>query len=1217
MTDTSKIPFVHIHTHSHYSMLDGMGKIHDLVAKAKAEGMPALALTDHGVMHGAVEFYEECEKQGIKPIIGCEMYVAPRTLKDKVPRTDSSAYHLVLLAKDEDGYKNLMKLTTIAHLEGYYYKPRIDKQVLRKHSKGLIASSACIQGEIVRKGLEDIEKGRATLREYLEIFPKEDFYLEVQKHTHVPDQDAANELIFKLAQEFDLKVIATNDIHYVNADDAIAQDALICLQTGRIMDDPNRLSMRDDNYSMLTVEEMSANFPNNPEVITNTLEITEKCNLKLKLGGIIIPHFPVPDDHTLESYFLEQAYLGINWRYGSEPITSKDLIRNVEPTAEILKITPEIMERAKYELSVIKKMGYQGYFLIVSDYVKWAKNKGIAVGPGRGSGAGSIVCYAFDITELDPLAYGLLFERFLNPDRISMPDIDMDFADSRRGEVIEYVTKKYGKDHVAQIITFGTMAARMAVRDVGRVLGLSYGEVDIIAKLIPAGVHLQEAIDTVPELKELYKSSMNVQQCINIALKLEGVVRHASMHAAGVVISKDSLTEYCPLQEAQKGDISTVTQYSMNPIEHLGLLKMDFLGLSNLSIIQNALRIINKTREQQIVISKLPLDDRDTYNLLSRAETIGVFQLESDGMQRYLRELKPSVFEDIVAMVALYRPGPMQWIQEFIDRKHGRKEITYVHPKAKAALETTYGIIVYQEQVMQMSKDMANFTGGQADALRKAMGKKIKELMEKMGKEFISGCKKNGVEPKIAEDLYQAMQDFAQYAFNKSHAACYALIAYQTAYLKAHYPSEFMAALMTSNKDDLDKLAEEIAECERMGIKVLPPSVSESFEDFGVVKETGNIRFGLSAIKGVGIAVAQDLVEERKIGGIYKDLRDFITRLHGKVINKKSLEALAMSGALDDLGERAELIFNMERILSYASTFQKNKSSGQNSLFGDTTVDLAQLVLEKTKPADKKTRLSWERELLGMYISEHPLSGIAHIIEPHRNIKINEIKPEKENEYVRISGIITSVQVIVTRSNQKMFFVKMEDLAANVEVLVFPKVIEKTNGLWKNDNILSIDGYVSYKDGAPKILAEWAYEVNDKTVPEEFVPKKKRGTWGSKGGYGNGGGNGNSYSSSSSRSSAGGSSGGSSSSSGSSGPINPADMAPKSIQLKVPAGCGKTTLVEIKEILECHRGACKVILQIPEGNSHKTVNVKNMTEASPVVLHKLRDLLGRDNVIVS
>ena len=1180
--------FVHLHVHSHYSMLDGMGKIPDLVAKAKNDGQEALAITDHGVMHGAVEFYEECKKAGIKPIIGCEVYVAPRSRTDKTPRVDSSSYHLILLAKNEEGYKNLIKLTTLAHLEGYYYKPRIDKEILKKYSGGLIASTACIQGEIPRKALESKDLGREAIKQYLDIFSKDDFYLEVQRHDSIPENKAWQEMVFGLAEEFGLKVIATNDPHYVNSSDNIAQDALICLQTGKMLADENRMSMVGEDYSLLTRQEVLNNFPDHPEVMENTLEIAAKCDLKLKLGGIIIPAFPVPDGYTIDSFFREKSYLGLNWRYGTKKIKKSDLPTDHEPTANELHISQDIWERYKYEYSVIDHMGYQGYLLIVADYVQWAKDREIAVGPGRGSGAGSIIAYSFNITNLDPLKFGLLFERFLNPDRISMPDIDMDFADSRRSEVIEYVCGKYGRDHVAQIITFGTMAARMAVRDVGRVLSMPYSEVDVIAKLITPGMNLNQALENVVELKSLYKSNATVKKCIDIAIKLEGVVRHASMHAAGVVISKDPLTEYVPLQEATKGDIATVTQYSMNPIEHLGLLKMDFLGLSNLTIIQNAIRIIRKTKGDEIDIDNLPLEDALTYKLLSRADTTGVFQLESDGMKRYLKELKPTVFEDIIAMVALYRPGPMQWIDEFIARKHGRKPVSYAHPKMKEALESTYGIIVYQEQVMQMSKDMAGFTGGQADTLRKAMGKKIKELMEKMGKEFIEGCKNNGVSKEIAEDLYKAMQDFAQYAFNKSHAACYALIAYQTAYLKAHYPSEFMAALMTSNQDDLDKLAIDIGECERMHIKVLPPSVNESFEDFGVVKENNNIRFGLSAIKNVGLAVAEEIVRERKNGGIFKDLKDLLLRLGTKVINKKSLESLAMAGALDDLGERAELVFNMEKIIDYSNDLQKTSAKGQGSLFADgDQIETVDIKLDRTAPADKKRRLAWERELLGMYVSDHPLSDIKHLIEPNRTVAISEIKPIMENEYVRISGIITSLIRKTTRNNQNMAFAKLEDLESSIEILLFPKILEAYSERIATDKIVAVDGYVSFKDGLAKILAEEINDIDEKIELPKFARREKKTRWGQK----------NSVIPSFASSA-------------------PLDMSAVKTEINVilPSQSDRSILVHIKELLSEHPGELPVILHIPGEDGYQKKRIKNKVNLNPILVRRLKEIVGDESL---
>jgi len=1174
-------------------MLDGMGKIADLVKKAKEDGQTALALTDHGVMHGIVEFYDECNKQGIKPIIGLEAYVAPRTLNDKQPRIDQHAYHLILLAKNETGYKNLMKLTTIAHLEGYYYKPRIDIETLRKHSEGLIASSACVQGVIARPALESIEKGRETLKKYLEIFPKEDFYLEVQKHKKVDVQDEANDLMYRLAKEFDLKVVATNDTHYVNSDDDVAQDALICLQTGRVISDENRLTMLGDDYSLLTRKQMSENFQDHPEVMANTLEIAEKCNVKIDLDGIIIPDFPVPKGYDLDSWFKHKCYLGLNNRYGSEKIGEKDIPKDREPTPEELKITPEIFERYKYEYGVINHMGYQGYILIVADYVQWAKDNGIAVGPGRGSGAGAIILYSLNITDLDPLRYGLLFERFLNPDRISMPDIDMDFADSRRSEVIEYVSGKYGKDHVAQIITFGTMAARMAVRDVGRVLSMTYSEVDTIAKLIPAGVKLKEALETIAELKSLYNSDAQVRQCIDIAMKLEGVVRHSSMHAAGVVISKETLVEYCPLQEAQKGDISTLTQYEGTIIEHLGLLKMDFLGLSNLSIIEDALKIIKKTKEETVDIAKLPLDDKPSYQLLSRGETIGVFQLESDGMKRYLKELKPTAFEDIIAMVALYRPGPMQWIDSFIARKHGREAISFPDPKMKSALENTYGIIVYQEQVMQISKDLSGFTGGQADTLRKAIGKKKIDVMQKLKVDFIEGAIKNGANRDTMEAFWKQLEDFASYCFNKSHAACYALIAYQTAYLKAHYPSEFMAALMTSNKDDLDKLAMEIEECKRMKKEVLPPSVNESFVDFGVVKETGNIRFGLSAIKNVGNNVAEEIVEERKKNGKFKDLKDFLTRLSGKVVNKKSLESLAMAGALSDFEDRNIVLANMEKILSFASSIQKIINNNQNSLFGDdNTLQATELKLDQAPKADKKQILSWERELLGMYISEHPLSDIKHLVEANRTVRIIDLKPENENQFVRVAGIITSMQKILTRSNQNMIFAKVEDLQSNAEVLVFPKLLVNVSSLMVNDKPIIVDGFVSFKDGALKIVSENIYSLSETEHAPAFVQREKR--------------RGGRFSKNS----------------------NPpkdnliktavpaaAYVKNENITVVIPEDFGKDHLLELKELFSNHKGESKVTLRIQNGENSKDLKIKSRINLDPVILRKLKDFVGEENII--
>ncbi len=1204
--------FIHLHVHSHYSMLDGMGKIPDLVKRAKELKMPALALTDHGVMHGAIEFYEECVKEGIKPLVGCELYLAPRSMSDKVPKVDVHPYHLVLIAKNYQGYKNLIKLTTLAHLEGYYYKPRVDKKTLKKYAGDLIAMTACVQGEIPRLILSEPAKAETLAKEYEEVFGKGNFFLEIQHHNEVENQEEINKAVYALGQKLNIPVVATNDCHYIHSDDAEAQDVLVAVQTGKAVNIENRLSMRGDDYSMVDQKKMAEWFRNFPGVLENTLEVAEMCDLKIELGGMILPHFTVPKGYDETSYLEELCYLGLNWRYGDNRLKKTDLDSHRKIDASILKIPEEIWRRFEYELDIINKMGYQSYFLIVHDFINWAKKQGISVGPGRGSAAGSIISYVLNITNLNPLDYGLLFERFLNPDRISMPDIDMDFADSRRGEVIDYVVKKYGKDHVAQIITFGTMAARMAVRDVGRALGMTYSEVDLIAKMIPAGLELKKAAAEVPELHEVYESNAQIKKLIDIATRLEGVVRHASMHAAGVVITKDPLTEYVPLQAATKGDLSTVTQYSMNPLEHLGLLKMDFLGLANLTIIQNALRIIRKTREQEIDIDNLKLDDPEVYKLLSDADTLGVFQLESDGMRRYLKELKPNVFEDIIAMVALYRPGPMQWIGDFIERKHGRQQIKYAHPLAEGALKNTYGIIVYQEQLMQLSKDMAGFSGGQADTLRKAMGKKIAALMEKVGREFIEGSVKNGVEREIAEGLYKSMQDFAQYAFNKSHAACYALIAYQTAYLKTHYRPEFMAALMTSEQSDLDKLAQCIEECGKMEIEVLPPSINESFEEFGVVKETGNIRFGLAAIKNVGLGVAQEIVENRKTGGQFKDLEDFVSRLSGKVVNKKAMESLIMAGALDDVGERGQLLYNIESILSFASSLNRGKSSGLQSLFGEAQMSAAKIQLHEAPPATKKDRLSWERELIGICISENPLGDAIHLVRQHSQ-PIVEINESYEGAYRRVAGVITAAKQIMTRSNQPMLFVKLEDHSKNIEIVVFPRLLEANRDLFSVNKIVAVDGFINYKDGEPKMVAESAWELGEQTTLPQFTPRKRNQKSNIKN---------QKYGSHSERSEE-------SQNSNQNKPVSDNNNYPltskpsrqpitdnRQLTLTVPKDADKHFLLEIREILEVFPGRSQVILKIPNNGDSREIKIKNKVEITTLLKTRLSKILGKENIKV-
>jgi len=1189
MSEETKTQFVHLHVHSHFSMLDGMGKIPDLVKKAKDDCQPALAITDHGVMHGAIEFYEECVKQGIKPILGIEIYVAQRTMKDKQPRVDSSSYHLILLAKNDEGYKNLMKLTSLAHLEGYYYKPRVDKKTLKEHSAGLIACSACVQGEIPRKSLESLEEGRKALKEYLEIFPKDDFYLEVQQHPNtVPEQKIANSNIFKLAEEFGLKVVATNDPHYVNSDDNIAHDALICLQTGKLLADTSRMSMAGDDYSLLTHAQMSANFPDHPEVLTNTLEVAEKCNIEIELGKFQFPEFPLPVGETYETYL-------------------RKLIDERLPNI-VSEITPKIKERIDYEFKVIKDKGYLGYFLIVQDFFRFAKEQGIPTNT-RGSAAGCFISYALGITgkQLNPFDYNLPFERFLNPYRPSAPDIDADIADAGRDEIIKYVSNKYGSDHVAQIVTFGTMAARMAVRDVGRVLGMSYSEVDIIAKLIPPiKTNLEKALKEVAELKNLYNSDPRVKQCIDIARKLEGVVRHASVHAAGVVIAPENITNYTPVMMDAKGN-RLITQYEMHAVgeDGVGLIKMDFLGLANLSIIQNVIKIVSKTRDIQVDLDEIPLDDKKTFQLLSRGETIGVFQLESEGMRKNIKELRPTTILDIMAMVALYRPGPMAFIPEYVARKHNPNRIKYPDSRMEAILKQSLGLIVYQDDVLMIAIELAGYNWEEVDKFRKAIGKKIVKEMAAQKDKFFRQIIERGMEESVANELWNQIETFAGYGFNKAHAASYALVAYQTAYLKANWPPEYMSALMTSNKDDLDKLAMEIEECKRMNIDVLPPNVNESFVDFGVVKETGNVRFGLSAIKHVGEAVAQEIVEDRKLNGKYKDIAEFIARLGPKVINKKSLEALSMAGALDDLAERNELIFNMERMLSFAAGMKKNHDAKQNSLFGEDTIEIAKIEFEETAPADKKQRLAWERELLGMYVSEHPLSDLAPIIEPHQQKKVIEITPDMENQFVRIAGIITTVQEILTKKNsQKMAFIKVEDQTKSIEVLVFPKTFAVTPDIFVADKVIVVDGFVSNKDGELKILAEEIFPVGDDKIPA-FTPraKKKLNNWGG-GNGGNGNGYGNGYGNN-----------GNGNQAESKKPSSPIAMPTESIVLTIPRGSDKSVLKDIKKVLTSHPGKSPVTIKVPKnGEGWEEIKIKNRIDLSPVVKTKLREIVGKENI---
>ncbi len=1066
--------FTHLHVHSHYSLLDGLAKIDDLINRAKELGMDSLALTDHGVMYGAVEFYIKAKEAGIKPIIGCEMYLTAGSRHSKNnTQEDKTRYHLTLLVRNETGYKNLMKLVSIAHLEGFYYKPRIDKKILAKYGEGLIGMSGCIQGEIpqtiINKG---IPQATEIAQWYEKVFGQGNFYMELQHHPNYEKQQIANQGLLEISQKTGIPVVATGDIHYARREDAKTQDILLCIQMNRKVHEENRMNLLNFDLSMKSSEEMIDNFKDTPEAIANTQEIVAKCNYDISLGETQLPFFEVPQGFDDKSYLRHLTEEGLREKFGDN-------------------ITEEYRQRLEYELSIINKMGYPSYFLIVQDFVNWAKKQGIVVGPGRGSAAGSLVSYLIGITNLDPIEYDLLFERFLNPERISMPDVDMDFADDRRDDVLDYVRKKYGNDHVAQIITFGTMAARAAIRDAGRALDIPYAFCDKTAKLIPMFSTIPEALENSKDFKMLYEGDPVGKKLIDSAKRLEGVVRHASMHACGVVITKNPVVEYTPIQKMTGKGSGVVTQYSSSTkysfIEKIGLLKMDFLGLKNLTIIQNTLRIVKRTKGKDIDIEKIPTDNKKTFELLQQAKTTGVFQLESSGMKRYLKLLRPNVLEDIIAMVALYRPGPMDWIPDFIARKHGEKEIRYLHPKLKPILEKTYGVAVYQEQVMQIAQALAGFSLGEADVLRKAMGKKVFALIRKEKIKFIDGCIKQKIDKKVAEKVFAYIEPFAGYGFNRSHAACYALIGYQTAYLKAHFPSEFMAALLTSDQDNIDRVAIEVAECREMGIEVLPPDINESFEEFSVIidpqTKTERIRFGLNAIKNVGHTIAHEIVKERETNGKFTSLTNFIERVEHKDLNKKSVEALSKVGALEKFAERNAVVASIDNILTHSKNFLKIKNSNQVSLFGASDIKFPDISLAKTQASSKKERLGWEKELLGLYISDHPIREYQEYFQKI-TVPIKNISDQHINQNISIGGIIAKIKKIYLKNQKEMLFVTLEDMNASIEILVFPKIFEATGSLWTEERIIVASGKISDKDGTYKLLADsikiiTPQEIND------------------------------------------------------------------------------------------------------------------------------------------
>ncbi len=1069
--------FTHLHVHSQYSLLDGLPKIDELLKYVKENDMDSVALTDHGVLYGAVEFYKKAKQAGVKPIIGCEVYVAFEKMSQKRPNVDNKRYHLILLAKNEKGYKNLIKLVTKAHLEGFYYKPRIDEELLFQHSEGLICSTACLQGRIPRLIISNkLDQAEKTALKYKEVFGKDNFYLELQKHHNIPEQEKVNNFLIKLSKKHKIPLIATNDVHYLKPEDAEAQDILMLINTGANPNNPERLTMLEDDFSLKSPKQMIEDFKDTPEAIENTQKIAEMCNFEFELGKVKLPHYKVPNGKTPDQEL--------------KAMCEKEL----KERKKQFKDESIAKERLKYELDVIKKTGFASYFLIVADFVKWAKEQKIIVGPGRGSVGGSLVSYLAGITTIDPLKHSLLFERFLNSERISMPDIDLDFADIRRDEVIDYVAKKYGNDKVAQIITFGTMAARAAIRDVGRVLEYGYGVCDKLAKMIPLGFTLDQTLKKVTEFKQAYESDEKIKRLIDLAKKLEGVARHASTHACGIVISSDSLNELVPLQHPTQNDEAIITQYEMHSIEDLGLLKMDFLGLKNLTTIERTIDLVERLKKKKIDIDNIPENDKKTYRLLQKAETTSVFQMESSGMKRWLKQLQSSKFKDIVAMLALYRPGPMQFIPEYVARKKKKRKIEYIHPKLKPILESTYGLPIFQEQMMQIATEIAGFSLSEADVLRKAIGKKMHSLLSEQKGKFIQGAINQGVDEYIAKKIWSWFLPFASYGFNKSHSVGYATIAYQTAFLKANYPIEYMASVLATEKQDVERMAFLINECKRMGIKVLPPDINESHANFTVVGKN-QIRFGLWAIKNVGHNIVTTIIGERKANGKFQSIEEFIDRINSRDLNKKSMDALIKTGTFDKLEERNILLNNLQTLLSYSREIKGHKKNGQKGLFDNSSIK-TNISLSPTDPASQSEKLKWEKELLGVYVSGHPLENCQKAISK-KVIAISKIKQDLLNQgekvkipianalvkkivpgnRVSVCGLITKIKKILTRSGRPMYFINVEDLTGSIETILFPSTAEAMSSILQEGKIMIITGRTDLKDESPKLIAEKIEEL--------------------------------------------------------------------------------------------------------------------------------------------
>jgi DNA polymerase-3 subunit alpha len=1077
--------FVHLHVHSEYSLLDGAARIEELARQAKDLGMSALALTDHGVMYGVVAFYKACMEQGIKPIIGCEVYITAGSMKDKLARSEQPNHHLILLAKNEVGYRNLMHLTSMAQIEGFHYKPRIDFQLLSLHAEGLICLSSCLAGEVPQLLLKGKpEAARAAASRYKHLFG-EDYYIELQDHGILDQRRIMPELI-QVARELDIPLVATNDVHYVHQADQAVQDVLLCIGTGKTLDDPDRLKFHSDQMYMKTPTEMAHMFAQAPDALSNTLLIAEKCQLQLQFGQAILPRFePIPAGMNAGRYLRELCEQGLENRYASTAVW------------QLKQEKRDIQKRLDYELGVIEKMGFSDYFLIVWDFIHYAHQHGIMTGPGRGSSAGSLVAYVLNITSVDPIRYRLLFERFLNPERISMPDIDIDFNDERRDEVIDYVVKKYGSQHVAQIITFGTLAARGAVRDVGRVMNVPYNEVDKAAKMIPnlPGITIDAAMRHSPELKQLYDRQPKVAELIDMARRVEGMPRHASTHAAGVVISREPLTHYVPLQEGTEQ--TALTQYSMEHLEHIGLLKMDFLGLRTLSIIERTLYWIKERYGVQLNLDQLQDDDADTYIMLGKGDTTGIFQLESAGMRRVLRDLKPTEFEDIISVLALYRPGPMEFIPKYIQGKHGQIEVEYPHPSLEPILADTYGIIVYQEQIMQIASKMAGFSLGEADLLRRAVSKKKREVLDHERTHFVVGSISQGFSADDANRVYDMIVRFADYGFPRAHATAYGVLAFQTAYLKAHYPVEFMASMLTAVMGNQRKVAEYVDECRRMGIEVLPPDVNESrvtFTPFGSTDAEGTvvrgIRFGMAAIKNVGTQAMDSIIQERQ-DRPFEDMADLCRRIDLRVCNKRVLEALIQAGAMDTMpGHRAQLVAMLDETVEAALKWRKEKEDLQIHLFGLVEEVNWIITYPDIRPYTVMQQLDLERELLGMYISGHPLDNYEDLLRQLGADPMHLFHEYPDESVVYAAGMVLSTRTIVTKKGQPMAFAEFEDRIVKAELVLFPEVWRLYGKLAEKGKVIIVRGKIQQQDEDFKLIVDQIYKPDEPNLIERIRKEK-------------------------------------------------------------------------------------------------------------------------------